>query len=125
MALDSLSQLILSFSSSLDSYGAMEWNLRVVAVVTAFILVSVYKFAGKTGGIEWHGFLHALVTGIGGLACVYLDFYASVELTGKPGNFESDRKKEQPLLLRFAMNSLTFITHFIVVFLFLIPFQNL
>jgi hypothetical protein len=38
----------------------------------------------KKRGIDWYAFVHALVTGLGSMACVYLDLFAAETLTGTP-----------------------------------------
>lgn len=79
-----VAKAIFSFISIIDSYGAYRWNLRLVALVSALVLVPTYKLAGYKGGVEWHGLLHSLVVGLGGLACTYLDYFASEAVTGEP-----------------------------------------
>jgi hypothetical protein len=73
---------ILSFISILDQYGAWEWNLRVVGLVTVLLLWCVRAALQKKRGIDWYAFVHALVSGLGSMACVYLDLFAAETLTG-------------------------------------------
>lgn len=82
--LDAVSQLILSFVSILDSYGAESWEPRKITGVSAVIfLILQYQFA-RRHGIEWFAFFHALLSGVGSAMCVYLDINASEILTGIP-----------------------------------------
>ena len=83
--LDPISVAILSFTTKLDEVGALEWNLYVIAVVTALFLFTITLTLGNKWGIDWLAFIHALVTGVGGIICVYLDFYAAEAMTGLPG----------------------------------------
>jgi hypothetical protein len=73
---------ILSCISILDQYGAWTWNLRVVGLVTVLGLWCVRAALQKKRGIDWYAFLHALVSGLGSMACVYLDVFAAETLTG-------------------------------------------
>lgn len=66
---------ILSQIKVLDSYGAWEWNLRVVACFSFLFFGAIRYFLNKKQGVDWLGFIHALVTGFGGLLCVYLSSY--------------------------------------------------
>jgi hypothetical protein len=77
-----LTRSIISFCVVLDDAGAWTWNLRIVAVITAIILGGIRIAFGNKRGVNWISLLHALVTAVGSLACVYLDFQASVTLTG-------------------------------------------
>jgi hypothetical protein len=82
-SIDSWSNLFLVFIDRyLDQNGAWEWNSRVIAIISATVLLVVRWTIYKKGGIEWHAFLHALVTGIGSLVCFYLDQRATPILTG-------------------------------------------
>jgi TLC domain len=95
--LDIVSVSILSLASQLDKLGAGEWNLNVIAVVTSLILCGVQASLGKRHGIDWLAFVHALVTGIGGILCVYLDFFAAVQMTGLPEPVRTARCGEEAL----------------------------
>lgn len=83
--LDPLSVAILSLTAKLDDFQAREWNLYAIAVVTTLILFGIKVTLGKWLGIDWLAFVHALVTGIGGMLCVYLDYSAAESITGLPG----------------------------------------
>jgi hypothetical protein len=73
---------ILSLIKILDDYGAWEWNLRVVGLVTVLVLWCVRATLQKKRGIDWYACVHAMVTGLGSMACVYLDLFAAETLTG-------------------------------------------
>ena len=40
---------------------------------------------GRKWQIEWDSFIHAIITGIGGLICIYLNANASFHMTGIQG----------------------------------------
>jgi hypothetical protein len=82
--LSPLTRTILSFCATLDEWGAWTWSLKSVALISLTLLFGVRLFLKKKRGVDWYAFLHALVTGTGGLACVYLDIFASESLTGTP-----------------------------------------
>jgi hypothetical protein len=82
---------ILSSISILDRYGAWTWNLRVVGLCTCLVLWVVRSGLKKKRGIDWYAFLHALVSGLGSMACVYLDLFAAETLTGTPEPLRSCR----------------------------------
>lgn len=75
---------ILSFITILDQHGAWTWNLRVVGVCTAILLSCVRVIFKKKHGIDWYAFVHALVAGVGSIACAYVDVFAAEALTGTP-----------------------------------------
>lgn len=87
--LDPISVAILSFTEKLEELGALEWNLYWVAVVTTLFLFAVKVTLGKKLGIDWLAFIHALVTGLGGILCVYLDYNAAETMTGLAGRLLS------------------------------------
>ena len=70
---------------TLDDNGAWEWNLRVVGVVSAIVLLLIKWNFHKAYGIEWFSLTNAIVTGFGAVVVVYLNSYASVAMTGIPG----------------------------------------
>lgn len=74
---------LLSFCQVLDESGAWSWKYRDIAITTIGVLWSVRFICHKKGGIDWYALLHALVSGFGSLACIYLDF-ESATLTGTP-----------------------------------------
>mmetsp|Transcript_13552 Transcript_13552/g.13132 ORF Transcript_13552/g.13132 Transcript_13552/m.13132 type:complete len:281 (-) Transcript_13552:196-1038(-) len=81
--LDVVSRGILSFISFLDeSLGADTWTSRQVAVTSGVIFLCLQYQIGKKRGILVYSLLHALLSGVGSTACVYLDFFASETLTG-------------------------------------------
>lgn len=82
--LDSLTRLILSCVAVLDHYGAWQWNLRLVGVVSAAIFAAIRLTFGKKRGIDWYALTHAIISAYGSLACVYLDLFAAEALTGTP-----------------------------------------
>jgi hypothetical protein len=75
--LDGLSIAILSFVAQLDKLGAYEVNLNVIAAVTAVLILVIKKSLGKLHGVDWYGFVHALITGVGSVMCLYLDTFAA------------------------------------------------
>jgi hypothetical protein len=78
-----LARVILDFSATLEGLGAWNWDLRAVALGTLLVLVFIRNTFHKKRGIDWYAFAHAIVSAIGALACVYLDFHA-IQLTGTP-----------------------------------------
>jgi hypothetical protein len=95
--IDPLSAKILSWTAKLDDLGARDWNLYAIALVTTIVLFLVKLTLGKRLGIDWLAFVHALVTGIGGMFCVYLDFRAAEAMTGLPENIRTARCGEPAL----------------------------
>mmetsp|Transcript_21810 Transcript_21810/g.39596 ORF Transcript_21810/g.39596 Transcript_21810/m.39596 type:complete len:103 (+) Transcript_21810:79-387(+) len=88
--IDPLSAKILYWTAKLDDLGARDWNLSAIALVTTIVLFLFKLTLGKRLGIDWLAFVHALVTGIGGMLCVYLDFRAAEAMTGLPGTLMED-----------------------------------
>jgi len=76
-------EYILSLTSHLDTNGISSLDYRLLALATGVILVLIRHFAGEKGGIEWHSFLHAIITGVGAAMCIHLNSYAA-EITGGP-----------------------------------------
>jgi hypothetical protein len=97
LELDIVSVAILSLASQIDKLGAKEWNLNAIAIVTFLILWGIKTTLGKRHGIDWLAFVHALVSGIGGILCVYLDFFAAVKMTGLSEPVRTARCGEQAL----------------------------
>lgn len=81
--LSPLTTQLLNFCQILDESGAWTWKYRDVAIVTVCVLWVVRFICHKKGGIDWYALVHALVSGFGSLACIYLDF-ESATLTGTP-----------------------------------------
>lgn len=76
--LDGLSVAILSFVNQLDEkLGAESWNLNIVAAVTAALILLIKHQLGTAHGVDWYGFMHAFITGIGSCCCIYLDTFAA------------------------------------------------
>ena len=80
--IDSVTRVILHGVEALDSFGARDWNLRVVAVSTCAILSLMRIFFNKKYNIDWYALSHNFVTGVGSVAAVYLDFFSAQPLTG-------------------------------------------
>jgi hypothetical protein len=84
--LDTISLFLLNFIKvTLDDNGAWEWNLRVVAVVSAVVLAAIKFVFHKAYGIDWFSLTNAIVTGFGAAAIVYLNTFASEAMTGVAG----------------------------------------
>ena len=81
---DPMTRGILHVVSILDSVGAREWSLRMVAVVTFGALGMIRMTIGKRYNIDWYALTHNAATGIGSVAAVYLDVFAAKHLTGTP-----------------------------------------
>lgn len=77
---------IVSFISYyLDENGAgTEWNLRSIAFLSTIIFLAIRLILHKRYRIDWYGFIHSIITGIGSLLCIYLNEYVIQELTGTP-----------------------------------------
>mmetsp|Transcript_22890 Transcript_22890/g.33529 ORF Transcript_22890/g.33529 Transcript_22890/m.33529 type:complete len:262 (+) Transcript_22890:99-884(+) len=82
--LDATSELFLSAISVLDSYGAKDWDLRVVTATSAALLLGMRMQIGHKYEIDWEAFVHAVITGVGSAMCIYLNIYAATHLTGVP-----------------------------------------
>ena len=81
---------ILTLISHLDSYGAPDWNLRHVALVSTAALAVVHvagrdKDGKKRGGVCWEGLVHAVASGAASAACIYLNFFAAEYMSGETG----------------------------------------
>ena len=74
--LDCVSRLILSLISQLDRVGAETWNLNHVAMATTATILVIRACLGQLHGVDWYAFMHALVTGVGSILCLYLDVFA-------------------------------------------------
>ena len=83
-SLDWLSHKVLVFIAWMDDYGASTVSWRQVGLFSFLVLAVIKLVLGKRRGIDWYGLFHALVTGIGAAACIYLDVVASETLTGFP-----------------------------------------
>lgn len=81
-----ITDALLSFIKlTLDDNGAWDWNFRFVGLVAAAVLLAIKMTCHKAYGIDWYSQVNAIVTGLGAVAIVYLDYFASEELTGVPG----------------------------------------
>jgi hypothetical protein len=88
-ALDPISSSLLYFIKvTLDDNGAWGWNLRLVGVISAVILIFIKQTFRKAYGIDWFSLVNSAVTGFAAAAIVYLDFFASETLTGIAGTNE-------------------------------------
>lgn len=84
--LDPTSSLLLYLIRvTLDDNGAWEWNLRLVGVVSAIVLLLIKWTFRKAYGIDWFSLTNAIVTGLGAVVVVYLNAYASEAMTGFSG----------------------------------------
>jgi len=81
-SISSISKILLGNIGILDSYGAKEWRLRVVTVVSAVVFLGIKKTIGDKRKIDWDALANAIITGIGSLICMYLDYDAAEYLTG-------------------------------------------
>ena len=77
--------LITAIESTLDANGAWEWDYRIVGLVSALIFLFIKLTIGETHKIAWYGWIHSIVTALGAVVVVYLDYYAAEPLTGLPG----------------------------------------
>lgn len=73
---------IMSWIEYLDSYGAQDWDLRVVAMVSAVFLLTMRYTIGHKWNVDWDALVHAIISGIGSAVCIYLNFYAASNITG-------------------------------------------
>ena len=80
-----VTNLILSGISVLDDLGAWEWNLRLVSLGWFVFFFALRHGVGKKMGIDFYPFIHAAITGIGGVICAYLTFVMAEPMTGTPG----------------------------------------
>jgi TLC domain len=80
--LDPPARLILRGISILDDCGGWDWNLWMVGVISASLLLFVRWMLQKKGGIEWYALIHALASSGGAIFCLYLDSTSSELLTG-------------------------------------------
>ena len=79
--LDPISIIILQFISNyLDQYNAIEWNLTYVAITTTVVLGIIRIVFQKYHGIDWYAFLHAMISSMGAVMCLYLNFTTSHQL---------------------------------------------
>ena len=81
-SLDLPTRGILRVVAALDNLGAREWDLRMVGVYTCAFLGMVRMTLGKKNNVAWYALIHNIVTGVGAVMAVYLDFFASETLTG-------------------------------------------
>jgi hypothetical protein len=66
--------------------GAAEWasSSRQVALVSAILLGAIRFFAQQRCDINWYSLVHATITGVLSVVCVWLNVFAAVPLTGVP-----------------------------------------
>jgi hypothetical protein len=82
--LDPMTRAILMGTTFLDNCGAQSWNLRLVGITTTFTLWMIRVIFQKKRGVDWYALLHALISSLGSILCVYLDLFAAETLTGTP-----------------------------------------
>jgi hypothetical protein len=80
--LDPPTRLILRWITVLDDCGGWDWDLRIVGLISACLLLFVRLILQKKWGIDWYALVHALVSSGGAMACLYLDSTSSELLTG-------------------------------------------
>lgn len=80
-----LTNTILSGIAVLDDLGAWEWNLRVASLIWFVFFFALRHGVGKKMGIDFYAFIHATITGIGGVIAAYLTFVMAEAMTGTPG----------------------------------------
>jgi TLC domain len=80
--LDYLSRWMLRGISVLDHYGAGTWDLYTVGLSTFVVLGCIRLTMGHWRGVNWYALVHALVSTAASFICLYLDYYASAQLTG-------------------------------------------
>lgn len=80
--IDLVTRGILHGVAALDNLGAREWNLRVVGVATCVFLGLLRILADKRQNVDWYALVHNVVTGVGSVMAVYLDFFSAQTLTG-------------------------------------------
>jgi uncharacterized membrane protein SirB2 len=64
--------------------GAAEWasSSRQVAVISAILLGTIRFFARQRCNVNWYSLIHATITGVLSVVCVWLNIFAAVPLTG-------------------------------------------
>jgi hypothetical protein len=97
--LDRISIFILQFISTyLDKYGAWEWDLNYVALYTTIALGCIRLIFKKYRGIDWYAFIHALISSLGSLACLYLNAVTSAQLSSSSSSLSSSlQQPPEPL----------------------------
>jgi len=80
--LNSTSEVLLSLIGVLDSYGAAVWDLRTVTAASAAFFLGMRMTIGHKYEIDWDACVHAILSGFGSAICVYLNYYAAVNMTG-------------------------------------------
>ena len=80
--LDPSTRLILRGISILDDCGGWDWNLWIIGLISASLLLCVRLTLQKKWGIDWYALIHALVSAGGAMICLYLDSTSSELLTG-------------------------------------------
>lgn len=81
--LDPLSSLFLrGIEIIFDNNGANEWSPYGVAAVSCSFFWAIKMTMKKWRNVEWYGFAHSFVTGMGALVVLYLDLFAAEELNG-------------------------------------------
>jgi len=80
--MSSFHSTVMSWIAYLDSFGASTWNLRVVAGVSAVVLLTMRYTIGHKWNVDWDALVHAIISGIGSAVCIYLNIYAASHMTG-------------------------------------------
>ena len=80
--MSSFHSFVMSWITYLDSFGASTWNLRVVAGVSAVVLLSMRYTIGHKWNVDWDALVHAVISGVGSAVCIYLNIYAASHMTG-------------------------------------------
>lgn len=93
----SLTAILLSFISILDYYGAQEWALGSVAIMSAVIFLSIRFLLGKKYDVDWDALVHAVLTAILSCMCQYLNYYSAIEMRGEPEPYGTIAKCMGPL----------------------------
>ena len=73
MATAHLAALAIRISAA--TLDAASGNYRIIAVVSGCWWLTIKSTLGNSGGVYWFSLLHAMVTGVGGALCAYLDFF--------------------------------------------------
>jgi hypothetical protein len=78
-----ISGRILQAIQVLDEWGgAAEWSPFYIAIFSAVLLRTIKVVTKDCRGIRWWALLHAIVTGYGSLACLWVNIDAAEPLTG-------------------------------------------
>ena len=67
-------------------------DYRIIASSSAIFWTAVRLLLGKTGSVDWYAVLHAVITAIGSILCIYFDLHASeIDPKGTPEPLRSIR----------------------------------